>query len=935
MIRHIILSLLVLLLSAACAVAQDVRNYFIDGFNDVANWRQDAPNFINQDGWFLDTSNVYDTDVISKQIDNYIPENGDTYWRISLMCGYENSSVNNFQFYLIANGDNPDAEGFHGVAVGTGFKPDYKALSLIYRHDGISEVIGTTTITFKKNQVTIIDIVRSAAGAWSIGDDEIYAPETPSAMLANHIVAAFSFNKTGAGQFAFKFDKFSQSDNSINIASSINNAIIVSPTAIKIDVSGRLEAESATDVKNYSVGGVTPTKVDYNFYDIILHYPDTIPNKGEILMVVDGLRDSNDDKVVKFQHTFHQALADEIIINEIMVDINPVPYSLPVKKYVELYNTSAGDFDLDGYVFRVGDVDYNLPKITIKADGYLILASDETNFERYGQCVAAFQESKLTVAGKHIALINKLGAVVDSLTYSTDYYNDKDRSEGGFSMERLDPYNNCTGSLNWHSSNDLSGGTPGRRNSVYKIYVDETIPAIDGCQLLTNSTLQIDFTENIKTTDFTIGGQKPSSQQIDGQSVTFIMSEPFKSGITKIKGRAVDVCDTESDALTAEVNYTPLKVESVYAVSSYQVLVNFTTAVSVYENENFILENGAMPSLSEPINDGSNSLLLTFADDFTQDSKMRLTIDGVENNIHDRIENQNVTFHYHRVGEGDLIINEVLYYPSVGMKRYVEIVNNSGSDIFLFGLVLSGYTASGDLLRSCIVDGYAMLADGEFAVITADTASVALNYNAKGLLLEASRFPSLNTARGYVSLRSADGVVLDSMYYDNDMHNELLAVKRGVALERVSIGKPSMDKENWTSASEQFGFATPGFVNSCSSDAEPDDGGDNPDLPNQAVTIENQLMRPGDSDKEFTMTFNFNRPTDPMISVTVYDDHGRRMRCIADEVMAYPGFSVAWDGRDNHGSYCKSGIYVVVIKAVDDTGWSFEKKEACVIGRFR
>lgn len=917
------------------ASAQNVRDYLFEGFNDIKTWRQNGLHFIGHNGYLTDTSTAYGTDVISKQIDNYIPENGDTYWRISLMCGYENSSVNNFQFYLIANGDNPDAEGFHGVAVGTGFKPDYKALSLIYRHDGISEVIGTTTITFKKNQVTIIDIVRSAAGAWSIGENEIFTPETPSAMLANHIVAAFTFNKTGAGQLKFRFDNFSQDNNQIHIPASIDGAEIIDPTIIKLDVSGRLDADVAKRIDNYSVGGVMPSSVDFNFYNIVLHYPNTIPNKGEILMVVDGLRDSNDDKVVKFQHTFRQALADEIIINEIMVDINPAPYSLPVKKYVELYNASAADFDLDGYVFRVGDVDYNLPKITIKADGYLILASDETNFERYGQCVAAFQESKLTVAGKHIALINKLGAVVDSLTYSTDYYNDRDRCEGGFSMERLDPYNNCTGILNWHSSNDLSGGTPGRRNSVYKIYVDETIPAIDGCQLLTNSTLQIDFTENIKTTDFTIGGIKPSAQLIDGQSVILTMPEPFKSGITKIKGRAVDVCDTESDALTAEVNYTPLKVESVYAVSSYQVLVNFTTAVSDYENENFILENGAMPSLSEPINDGSNSILLTFADDFTQDSKMRLTIDGVENNIRDRIENQNVTFRYHRVGEGDLIINEVLYYPSVGMKRYVEIVNNSGSDIFLFGLVLSGYTSSGDLLRSCIVDGYTMLADGEFAVITADTAKVALDYNARGLLLEASRFPSLNTARGYVSLRSADGVVLDSMYYDNDMHSALLTVKRGVALERVSIGKPSMDKENWMSASEQFGFATPGFVNSCSSDAEPDDGGDNRDLPNQAVAIENQLMRPGDSDKEFTMTFNFNRPTDPMISVTVYDDHGRRMCCIADEVMAYPGFSVAWDGRDNHGSYCRSGIYVVVIKAVDDTGWSFEKKEACVIGRFR
>ena len=630
-----------------------------------------------------------------------------------------------------------------------------------------------------------------------------------------------------------------------------------------------------------------------------------------------------------------QASFGEIIFNEIMVDINPAPYALPAKKFIELYNATENRFDLEGYTLRIGDKDYVMPTVEIDGGGYLILASDAAVFERYGQCVTAFQESKLTIAGKHIELLNSLGAVVDSLTYYKDFYNDRDRQEGGFSMERLDPFNNCTGVLNWHSSSDLSGGTPGRQNSVFKIYVDETVPDLTGCQLITNNTLRLDFTENIGSVDFMVGGNKPSSQEIDGQSVVLTMSEPLKSGVTTIKGRAVDVCDTESDVLTAEVDYTPLTVESVHAVSSYQVLVNFSTAVNVYENDNFVLENGAMPSLSSPVNDGGNSLLLTFADDFAQDSGQRLTINGVENSIHDRIENQNVTFRYHRVGEGDLIINEVLYYPAVGMKRYVEIVNNSGSDIFLFGLVVSGYTAAGDLLRSCVVDGYAMLPADGFAVITADTANVALNYNARGLLLEASRMPSLNTSRGYVSLRSADGVLLDSMYYDNSMQSNLLTNKRGVALERISIDAPSLDADNWASASEQFGFATPGFINSCAKDSD-DDNGDEPlDLPNDAVTIENRLFRPGDSDVEFTMTFNFNRPTDPLLSVTVYDDHGRRIRCIADEMLTFPGSTVAWDGRDNHGSYCKSGIYVVYIKAVDDTGWSFEKKEACVIGRFR
>ena len=630
-----------------------------------------------------------------------------------------------------------------------------------------------------------------------------------------------------------------------------------------------------------------------------------------------------------------QASFGEIVFNEIMVDINPAPFSLPAKKFVELYNVTDNSFDLWGYTLRIGDKDYAMPTVSIDGGGYLILASDAACFERYGRSVTAFQESKLTIAGKHIELLNSLGDVVDSLTYSKDFYNDKDRQEGGFSMERLDPFNNCTGVLNWHSSNDLSGGTPGRQNSVFKIYVDETVPDLTGCELITNSTLRLDFTEKIGSVDFMVGGNKPSSQEIDGQSVVLTMTEPFQSGVATVKGRAVDVCDTESDVLTAEVNYTPLTVGSVHAVSSYQVLVGFSTSVNVYENENFVLENGAMPSLSSPVNDGSNSLLLTFADDFEQDSRQRLTISGVENSIHDRIENQDVTFRYHRSGEGDLVINEVLYYPAVGMKRYVEIVNNSGSDIFLFGLVLSGYTAAGDLLRSCVVDGYAVLPADGFAVVTADTANVALNYKAKGLLLEASRFPSLNTSKGYVSLRSADGVLLDSMYYDNAMQSNLLANKRGVALERISFDAPSLDADNWASASEQFGFATPGFINSCAKDSDDDNGGGVVELPSAAVTVENRLMHPGDSDGEFTMTFNFSRPTDPLLSVTVYDDHGRRIRCIADEMMAFPGRTVAWDGRDSHGSYCKSGIYVVYIKAVDDTGWSFEKKEACVIGRFR
>ena len=77
--------------------------------------------------------------------------------------------------------------------------------------------------------------------------------------------------------------------------------------------------------------------------------------------------------------------------------------------------------------------------------------------------------SKLTVAGKFLALKNADGQIIDSLTYSVSLYNDDDKKSGGFSMERIDPENTCYQQNNWKASQNLSGGTPGEKNSVYNL----------------------------------------------------------------------------------------------------------------------------------------------------------------------------------------------------------------------------------------------------------------------------------------------------------------------------------------------------------------------------------------------------------------------------------------------------------------------------------
>ena len=932
MVKRVVIQIVAIAILCAASSAQNFRSYIDESFNDISKWRQTGDGFYNNEGLISDSSTTYGTDIIWRNVDGFIPEQGSTNWKITMQCGFDNSSVNNFQFYLVANGSDPDDEDFHGIAIGTGFKPDYKSISLIYRHNGTTDVLANTGIAVGKNKDFSLQISQSSAGAWSIDGSVVYTPKKPSAMLSNCVAVAFTFNKNGAGKFSFKFEEFGQGNDATFIKPGIDSAAILSPTILRLYTSGRLDEQTVYDTNNYIVGGSHPKSVAFGFYNIDLHYPDTIPNVGEIALEVSGLKDVNGYDAGSYSHNFRQALQDEIVINEIMCDVNPAPFSLPAKKFVELYNTTKNDYNIDGYVFRIGDSEYEISGVTSNANEYLLLASDTTTFARYAKCAQAMQESKLTVAGKHIELVNKLGRVVDSLSYSDELYNDPNRNSGGFSMERLDPFNNCTGADNWHASSDLSGGTPGRQNSVFKIYVDETVPQLVGNELLANSVVRLDFTEKIGVADFTVNNTKPTSVAIDNQSVTLTMPSILKNGTNKIEGRAVDVCGTESGNIKTQVEYTPLKVESLYAVSSYQVLVNFTTAVTNVENEFFTLENGAMPSLSEPLTDGSNSLLLTFADDFEQDSKHTIKIDGVENTIHDKISGESNTFKYHRAEAGDIIINEVLYHPAVGMKRYVELFNNSGDDIFMFGLVLSAYTANGALLRSCVIDGYKMLEADGFAVATADTASVALNYNARGMFVESSRFPALNTSKGYISLRTADGVLLDSMYYDNSMHSNVLSTTRGVALERISADEPSLDAENWTSASELYNFATPGFHNSCTQDASDSMDDHNIALSDEAVTIENRLFHPGDEECEFKMVFNFGRPTDPLLSVTVHDDNGRKVRSLVSEVLAYPGSSVSWDGRDDSGSRCRTGIYIVLVKAIDESGWSFVKKEVCVIG---
>ncbi|MCQ2253355.1 MAG: lamin tail domain-containing protein [Bacteroidales bacterium] len=953
MTRYLII--VICMLTAAIAKCQTV-NLSPASFNQIETWSQSQQNFIcNSDGYLRDTSRFTDFDVIYRTNEKLYPEAGTIDIKLNILCkndlgeDFRNSTLNNFRIYIFANGSDPTSEDFRGISIGTGYSGNTDKISLAY-HIGDREIIFAKTPipTSKENNLALH---RTAAGKWTIHktNSQTYAEfsteyQEPKLgfICADYTVVSFQHNTSGAGKFAIRLEEFKQQKYTIKRVSTIDSAKIINSHTIRIFQNARLDESTATNTQNYTLNGQNPQKASYQFYHTDLTFADELPAGKALVVKTQNLKDVYGVDVNDFSATLTQAAPGQIVINEIMVDLSPEPFGLPKAKYVELYNCASLDFRLEDYYFWIDDTEYYLPDTHLGSGEYLIICSNPELFAKYGATAEAIQENRLTVSGKRLSITNKLGGLVDSVTYSDKLYNDPLLKEGGHSMERIDPDNNCGGAQNWKVSQDISGGTPGRENSVHQVFIDETTPELQTLQILSPSKFQLTFSEPISEINISLNKRQPSYIQIDNQTATATFAHQLTKGENSISGSVSDKCQTSSD-LSIKIDYTEFKATGAYAVSSYQVAATFSINLNELNVNNFSLDNGAIPILCEYTSAGKNTIILTFADDFESNRKYRLRIKDLTNAINDTIKDCELKFSYHSIDNQDVLINEVLFYPQPKAKRFVEIVNNSQEDIFVHGLRIRFYSADLQTIKEGIVDEFRILGPGDYLAITADSAALRDTYKdyKTGNILQCKKFPTLNTSKGYISLISSDGKLLDSMYYDNKMHLKLLSDTRGVSLERVSVNKGSLDQENWRSSSAEFGFATPGFRNSCQEDFSENDvssedsptPGDTGNTRNdKEITIENQLFTPNDSDKEYTMIFDFDE-AETMVSIMVFDDNGRKVRNLVSQNPTYPGCRISWNGLDNSGSRCRTGMYIVLIRAYSSTGWTKEYKKVAVIGR--
>lgn len=191
---------------------------------------------------------------------------------------------------------------------------------------------------------------------------------------------------------------------------------------------------------------------------------------------------------------------NDLLITEIMARPS-TRTQLPDSEYAEIHNPGSTAISLRNFAFSDATRTVPLPDVTIEAGEYLILVpatrrslwADYTNFKIIGLS----PWPTLNVGGDDLSLKGPNGELIFMISYSDTWYRDNIKADGGYSLEMIDLNYPCVERANWRASDDPSGGTPGRENSVLAANPDNVGPILQRVTLDNTRQLRLIFNEKL------------------------------------------------------------------------------------------------------------------------------------------------------------------------------------------------------------------------------------------------------------------------------------------------------------------------------------------------------------------------------------------------------------------------------------------------------
>jgi Lamin Tail Domain/CHU_C Type IX secretion signal domain len=189
----------------------------------------------------------------------------------------------------------------------------------------------------------------------------------------------------------------------------------------------------------------------------------------------------------------------DVVIDELFPDPTP-QVGLPATEFIELRNVSSVAFNLQNWRISDGTSTATITaNFTLRPDSFVIICTNSAVpvFSALGPTIGVTNFPSLDNDGDVIFLRSREGKIIHAVSYTSAWYQNAVKSDGGWTLEMIDTRNPCMGMDNWRASTNPLGGTPGKKNSIDAVATDNTPPQLMRTYTIDSVTVMAVFDESL------------------------------------------------------------------------------------------------------------------------------------------------------------------------------------------------------------------------------------------------------------------------------------------------------------------------------------------------------------------------------------------------------------------------------------------------------
>ena len=363
-------------------------------------------------------------------------------------------------------------------------------------------------------------------------------------------------------------------------------------------------------------------------------------------------------------------------------------------------------------------------------------------------------------------------------------------------------------------------------------------------------------------------------------------------------GLANSVLTTFPDTLAAHLVFAEVRDSNLVAFGFSEPMDSASLAQAdiAFSDNTGLFSRSVLPF--QQLQDGAQ-LMLLFDEGLPKSKPIDVNLSLLFDCWGNQSNHQTTIIRYEEPTIGELCINEILFDPPNNGSDFIEIYNKSNKYLSLAQCSIGNGLATYAIEKPTI-------APQAYLALCPDTSFLLDYYPLTNTAQIATQMlPFFYNDSGTCALYCS-GLLLDNLHYESSWHAPLLADTEGVSLERLDPTLPTQYAQNWFSAAQSVGFASPGRENSQQIGSKQ----------KGALYLVNPEFSPDQDGYHDFLEIQYELPAPNMlVQATIYTMGGQLVKqlCI-NELFGTKGLLI-WDGSTEYGSIANTGIYILEFKA--------------------